>query len=336
MLDKVSVIMPVYNSEKSIKNAIESVISQTYQNWELIIVNDGSTDKTLEICNEYKDNLKIKIISKENGGPSSARNLGISQSNGKYIMFIDSDDTYENTIIEKMVNNMESDKIVCCNYYKINFGRKRFSKLEEDIIVNNDGLQEFIEKTQKNTLFNITCNKIYIRKILTENNILFNNQVDFGEDLEFNAEYFKYIKSAYLIKEPLYNYYIADSSSSFKYRDNDFLIRIHNVEELEKLYIFKKYKKDFIIYKYLESFIQSSTLYIRNARSKKICIERIGNYINIISTKIINQEVKIQGIEEKIIYNLIKRKDAKLIYLYLNNRSIIKKIMSYLLHKVYR
>ena len=336
MVDIVSIIMPVYNSEKTVKRAIESIINQTYLNWELIIVNDGSTDKTLEICSEYIDNLKIKIIDKKNEGPSSARNLGINKASGKYIMFIDSDDIYESNIIEKMLNHITSDRMVCCNYYKINFEKKQYKKIQQDIVVSNDKLQYFVEETQKNTLFNIIWNKIYLKDIIVENNILFDEQIDFGEDLEFNIEYFKYVKSAYLIKEPLYNYYIENSSSSFKYRENDFFIRLHNVEKLEELYTLKNYCKDFVIEKYLEAFIQSSARYIQKCKNKKICIEKISQYIDAISLKIFRKEVKIYSLEEKIIYNLIKNKKSKQIYIFLKIRNFIKKVKCQLFKKVYR
>ena len=101
----ISVIMPVYNSEKYISEAIESVCNQSYQNWELLIINDGSTDHTAKIIDEYsKKDSRIKVFHRENEGVSMARNLGLNQSCGDYVTFIDSDDVYHAERLERMVH----------------------------------------------------------------------------------------------------------------------------------------------------------------------------------------------------------------------------------------
>lgn len=107
MKDLISVIVPIYNVEKYLKRCIESILNQTYFNIEIILVNDGSTDNSLEIANEYKKNdSRIKVISKKNGGLSSARNIGIDNANGKYLTFIDSDDYISSDYIEILYNSI--------------------------------------------------------------------------------------------------------------------------------------------------------------------------------------------------------------------------------------
>lgn len=108
----VSIIIPVFNSEKFIQKTIESVIAQTYSDWEIIAINDGSTDKSLEILNKYKQELpsKIHVINQKNSGPSSTRNKGITEAKGKYIAFLDSDDLWMLNKLEKQVEFLESDK----------------------------------------------------------------------------------------------------------------------------------------------------------------------------------------------------------------------------------
>ena len=106
-MKKVSVIMPVYNVEKYVKAAIDSVLSQTYENYELIIVNDGSKDSSAIICKEYLENKKVKYIEKANGGLSSARNAGLKLATGEYITFIDSDDLYDKEYLSTLVKIKE-------------------------------------------------------------------------------------------------------------------------------------------------------------------------------------------------------------------------------------
>ena len=118
--DLISIIIPVYNVEKYINKCLESVINQTYRNLEIILVDDGSEDKSGKICEEIsiKDN-RIRVIHKENGGLSDARNIGLDNSNGEYIAFIDSDDFIERDMIEFLyynINKYDADISICSNY----------------------------------------------------------------------------------------------------------------------------------------------------------------------------------------------------------------------------
>lgn len=107
-MDKVTVVIPIYNVERFLKEAIDSAINQTYKNIEIILVDDGSTDNSGNICDEYvKLDNRIKVIHKENGGLSTARNAALEVYTGKYIMFLDSDDFLELDAVEKMYNKIE-------------------------------------------------------------------------------------------------------------------------------------------------------------------------------------------------------------------------------------
>lgn len=126
----VSVIIPAYNSEKYISEAVESVINQTYKNIELIIVNDGSTDKTLDIVNEFsKKDSRVVIVNKENGGVSSARNLGFEIAKGDYIALLDSDDVCSEDRIEKQVHEMNDKSLDVCSGAMTTFGNTKKNKL---------------------------------------------------------------------------------------------------------------------------------------------------------------------------------------------------------------
>ena len=112
MKDKISIIVPIYNMEKYLNKGVNSIINQSYENLEIILVNDGSTDDSLNICNKFKKKDKrVVVLKKENGGLSSARNYGIEHANGKYISFVDADDYIEKDYIEKLYN--------CITKYKV-------------------------------------------------------------------------------------------------------------------------------------------------------------------------------------------------------------------------
>lgn len=206
-MDLVSIIMPVYNSEKYIERAIKSVIKQTYKNWELIIVNDGSTDSSKQICEKYSQNDKrIKVINKNNEGVSIARNCGINNSQGKYIMFLDSDDLYEENMIEKMYNIMIINKvdIVKANYKIINNGNITDNKeyIVEKLYNKQDVAKELIDLliTEK-----IHC-YIWLLMLKKEIVVNFNSKLHIFEDANFYLETFIKAKSIYITKQCLYNY----------------------------------------------------------------------------------------------------------------------------------
>ena len=140
MNDLISVIVPVYNTEKYLRKCIESILSQSYKNIELLLINDGSTDSSAEICREYLDKDKrCYYFEKENGGLSDARNYGIERATGEYITFVDSDDFFLEEAIEKLHATAllgESDLVVggFCYFDSPNFDRKRFGNLPITIV----------------------------------------------------------------------------------------------------------------------------------------------------------------------------------------------------------
>ena len=119
-MELVSIIVPVYNVEKYVKKCIDSILNQTYQNIEILVIDDGSTDNSKIICDELANRDKrIRVFRKENGGLSSARNYGIKRAHGKYLMFIDSDDYISQNTITNMVENSQNADLVICNFLKV-------------------------------------------------------------------------------------------------------------------------------------------------------------------------------------------------------------------------
>lgn len=122
MEDLISVVVPIYNVENYIKKCVDSILSQTYKNLEIILVDDGSPDNCPQICDEYaQKDSRIKVIHKENGGVSSARNIGMENARGKWIAFIDADDWIEEKYFEKMLDRVKTNDadIVLCGYNRV-------------------------------------------------------------------------------------------------------------------------------------------------------------------------------------------------------------------------
>lgn len=250
----ISIIMPIYNSEKYLQRAIESVLKQKFELFELILVNDGSTDKSYEICERYaRIDSRIKVIDVSNQGVSSARNKGIHNSSGEYILFIDSDDVVEDTWCSDMYNfqmkNM--DDIIVCGINRCD------SELKNSKPVILDPALEFININKKDFyiiyekwLFNSPVNKLYKREILLENKIEFNKELSLGEDLIFNLEYLKHVnKDIVVINKPLYNYIYENTESlTSRYQNNYFDIQNYLYKNIYDTMIFlnadmKKYEK---------------------------------------------------------------------------------------------
>lgn len=319
---KVSIILPVYNSEKNIQKTIDSVLNQTYKDYELIIVNDGSTDNTKNMCLEKQQENKNKIIyiEQENNGVSCARNCGINKAQGKYIMFIDSDDIYEKYMIEKMVEVLENteNELGVCGYNRIN--EKNGSKIEKNIqnmemINDSDSYKMFIEKLQENNLFNQIWNKIYINDIIKRNNIKFDCKMSLSEDLKFNLEYIKYIKNAKYLNLVLYSYINSTSGLNLKYRKDrlDSNLEVYYIQK--KLYIDKNFNIEYLDKRYIK-ICMSGLKNIVNNPEKSMRISEITKYIQNIEIKKELKEIsgRVKGIKNKIIIKLLLSSNKIFIY----------------------
>lgn len=221
MQELVSVIIPVYNVEKYLPKCLDSIVNQTYNNLQIILVNDGTKDNSLEICQEYQNrDCRIQIINKENGGLSSARNKGLEYAEGKYCLFIDSDDYVELDLIENAVGRMEEE-----NADLVVFGFDRFCEGIEDIetfrvqneideINNPKNRLHFIADTyyQYKIAYEV-WNKIYRLDIIKKYDIWYeDNHIIFAEDICFNSYYMMYVNKVVKMDKVLYHYLIRDDS----------------------------------------------------------------------------------------------------------------------------
>lgn len=189
---KVSIIMPVYNKEKYVERAIESVLKQTYKDIELIIVNDGSTDNSLNKCKKFVDE-RIKIVNSKNYGVSHARNLGIDRASGDFITFLDADDYLDICYLEELLDE-RSQMIISglCDVQKdMSIIGRRLPKHEGNISINKV-LPSFYKEECKTGIYGFIAGKIVRASIIRENKIYFDESICLAEDYDFFGRVSKY------------------------------------------------------------------------------------------------------------------------------------------------
>lgn len=200
----VSIIIPIYNNERYLEKCLDSVLKQTYQEIEILLIDDGSTDNTPDICTDYvhKDQ-RFKYYRQDQKGVSSARNLGLSESKGAYITFIDSDDFVNENHIEILSSEMIHHDMTIVGYTEIGNKSKAWINGSNEIL-NKNGL---IDSILRNTsVFSGPCNKMYKKKIIDEFQLSFYEDIKYGEDLVFNIEYSLKSDSGYIINQSTYTY----------------------------------------------------------------------------------------------------------------------------------
>lgn len=216
-MPRLSIIVPIYNVEKYLSRCIESILNQTFKDFELILVNDGSTDNCKEICEKYKRmDSRIIVANKKNGGLSSARNLGIDISKGDYIGFVDSDDFIDVHMYEILLNtiNAYDSDIVICDYYKVNeYDIKKYEKMKsnnKDIKVENINNIDVIERIiTRDIKIVVAWNKIYKRSLF--DNLRYKEGVICEDEFLAHRIFYKCNKVS-IINQKLY-YYIQRKGS---------------------------------------------------------------------------------------------------------------------------
>lgn len=237
--DLISVIVPVYNVEKYLENCVDSIIKQTYKNIEIILVDDGSSDNSGNLCDNFMENdSRIKVYHKKNGGLSDARNYGIKKANGSYITFIDSDDTIDNDYIEYLFSLIEKyhvDLSICT--YSVITDDKKISYIDEDIEVKLDKITALKELLCENKFSVSACAKIYKKELF------YNIEFPKGKLCEDNGTTYKLIEKCDYVaygSKSKYNYYKRSNSimtSSFNERKFDLIDLVDNMkDELEIKY----------------------------------------------------------------------------------------------------
>lgn len=209
-----SIIIPVYNAESTLRRCLDSIVNRSFSDYELLLINDGSTDGSDAICREYAYKYKqIRYFSKENGGVSSARNIGLEQSHGEYILFVDSDDyVSENyfAAVSKAMYNTPDLLMFGCRKFGVNTSERDTGTFYENTEI---GTAERISSAMRQYLFSSLWNKAFKRQLIEQNNLRFENDLSIGEDQTFIFTYAMHIKSIASIEDHLYNVDISGENS---------------------------------------------------------------------------------------------------------------------------
>jgi Glycosyltransferases involved in cell wall biogenesis len=221
---EISVIIPVYQAEESIHKCIESIRTQTFEAFEIILINDGSTDNSGKICEQYRSlDKRISVIHQENAGVSISRNRGIEKALGTYICFVDSDDYIEKDMLFKLYEASQRNEshLSCCGFKRV-FYKGEHVKKEVDILPDCKDIQsEEAFKTQfgllyEKTLLGAVYCKLYRSEIIKKKQVRFRSDIYIGEDFLFNQEYLKYGTHIGIVNQSLYYYICKDNGSLTK------------------------------------------------------------------------------------------------------------------------
>ncbi len=334
MKKKVSIIIPVYNAEKYIFETIRSVCQQTYENIEIIIVNDGSTDNSLNIVKSFEFNRDNKIITIDNSGVSVARNIGIENSDGEYISFVDSDDIIEDCMIEELVEALESGNygMSICGIKMCYLNNKKVKTIDMIPHINSVNNQEEFEKSfhilYESKSYLSPCAKMFRRSIIEQSGVKFKENVNIGEDMLFNYDYLKNNITSVVIDKALYNYKInKDESLTKNYTrkriNNNLFLWKASLDFLKELNVSDDLAYTSIMKYYYVSSILVVQGYLNDLKDCRTIINDIKEDIN----KNDIFQISCKGNFECIVYNwAFKSKSFLLVWIIAWLRMIIKKI----------
>lgn len=311
---EISIIMPVYNSEKYLGKCIDSVLSQSFSNFELLLIDDGSTDRSPKVCEEYaKKDSRIRVNHKENGGVSSARNMGLSDVRGGYLCFFDSDDTLEQNALQLMYETISNGNydLVIAGYNRYDEdGTKIFgmSRKEVETLSIDSALQEMYHPKDEEYQ-GYLWNKMFRSDIVKKAGLKFNERIVFNEDRLFITQYIcnSNCEVAYTTT-PVYNYVVRTSGAMGS------LKRGYN----------PKYATDFDAYVLMKQcvFQYTKSKQLRKISKEGICISYIENH---------RMMVKYNGYDQEIHTRLLKgliRNKAILTYIsYIFRTAIIRLLL---------
>ena len=316
----VSIIVPVYNVEDYIDKCLSSLVNQTLENIEIIVVNDGSPDNSQKIIDKYvkKYPKKVKCYVKENGGQGSARNFGLTKAKGEYIGYVDSDDYVEEDMFEKMYQKAIRNKldIVICGSYNVYENGKR------DIELN----REIFKDKKKNSFFGrmAVWNKIYKRELLVDSNISFRSKLWY-EDLDFTLQVLTSAKKVGYINKPFYNYLIREGSTMNNSKVDRNLEILLAFDEVLKISDFDQSILEFLM---IDHIYISAVVRVINAdvnNKKRLVI--INKLISYVESKCPNynknEYLNVLPRNRKIVYNLVRAKCYWLVRLIFRIKRVI-------------
>lgn len=323
MADLVSIIVPVYNAEKTIQRCVESLINQSYIDIQVILVDDGSTDSSLALCKEItnKDSRFI-VIEKQNGGVSSARNCGIENSKGKYLMFLDSDDWIDDNMIERYVSLIEdygSDVVIGSLHGLSAQDYSSFIKNVPVIGKLNGEIWNII--CDSSEMFGYIGGKMFKKAIIDAHSIRFNEKMYAQEDLEFCLSYYEVIDCFYLTDYAGYKYFYEKGKRIPPYCD--FMrnqLKLLDIAEKKcelNSNAYNKIQQRIVGFVYVMFYEEKNKDNIYDACKQMRMVDGLDSYLNC---------CKLQGEQKYIVLCYLKGKYWRIFY-YFKLRAIVKQII---------
>lgn len=275
---KVSIIIPIYNVEKYLKRCLESVVNQTLDDIEIILVNDGSTDNSSKIALEYAKDYpkKITYLEKENGGLSDARNYGMKYATGEYIAFLDSDDYIENDAYELMYKKAKEEN---ADYVECDFCWEYPNKIKEDKRIKYENKKEMLSFVRV-----VAWNKLIRRKIITENNLIFPKGLRY-EDVEFTYKLIPHLNKTSYVDKCFVHYIQRENSIANVQNERTaeiFTVLDNVIEYYKQNNIYEQYKNE-LEYNYARYLLCSSfkrMCKIKDKRKKNELLEKTWTNLN--------------------------------------------------------
>lgn len=284
---KISVIIPVYNVESYLSKCIDSILCQTYTDFELLLVDDGSSDASGKICDMYKENdNRIRVFHKKNEGVSKARNLALNNALGEFVIFVDSDDWIEPNTFELVLNQLENFDILFFDiiwHYEDN--SIRTNSAGNFLVTNRENVEQAIFRLIHNltdvNLFGFTVNKIFRKSIIDKYNIRFIENLAISEDEIFTMEYCLKISSMKYFVCPLYHYIWKQQGLTHKYKsEKEYLLLVQHLEkflaEINNKELYDLQKKRIALYLNLAAWSNNKWYNILKGilRLRKYCVKQ--------------------------------------------------------------
>ena len=315
----VSVIIPCYNVELHLSKCIESILGQTYTNFELLLIDDGSTDGTLAVLEKYAEtDQRIRVFTHENKGVSYTRNRGISEANGEWIMFIDGDDYIKEDYIEKHQKAVEEGVWPICGMINVRNGNvlenEHFHQLA---ILYPEGVirkENFIDLLKFSSLSS-PCARLYDKSIILEHGIVFDEEITYQEDLIFNLQYIRHIQKAVVLNYYGYFYIEHPVSSTGRYHQKfDHLQTV--TDELRKLV--RNSENELIVKEFIFQSVLRQIANIFHVNAPSVRAEKITILRTVLHAKpfLYAQDFIFRSKVNILLKVILKIKNPHLIYLY--------------------
>lgn len=313
----VTVVVPAYNAEKAIVQCVRSILNQTYRDIEVIVVDDGSRDRTAPLVKKMQDqDNRIRLVSKENGGASSARNLGINEAKGEYLVFVDADDEILPDMLQSLWNAREeydADLVKTALIRVSNDGSEAIlSSKEKQVYLSKDAWKENFFALMENEL-NSPVAKLYKKAVLDEYHITFNENLELSEDLHFNLQYLEKINRVVFLPDAYYKYYLFNSDVTTRYRENLFMRRKESISLYDDFLRRNGINRDIVPFLYIKLLFSEAISEREHKTPKEKRISRIKSNLEQIEIQTALKRAVTQGATQKALCAVCKTRNALVI-----------------------